>query len=903
MSPTQSIFEAARELTGETRERFLRQQCGDDAALRAEIDALLAFDDDSPFLAESGIDALRATIAEDDDNWPEQIGPFLVLGVLGRGGMGVVYRAEQQQPRREVALKVLAPGLGGTSGRQRFALEAEALGRLQHPGIAQIFAAGTFLSPVGEQPYLAMELVQGEPLHVWAQQRERSIAERVRLLAEIADAVHHAHQRGLIHRDLKPGNVLIDEHGRAKVLDFGIARLRDGNPEQALQTQPGQLLGTLAYMSPEQGTGDPAQVDVRADVYSLGVIGYQLLAGALPIDVTTDSITSGLRRLAEEQPVPLGQRDRRLRGDLQTILDCALRKEPERRYESMAAFADDLRRHLAREPIRARPATTAYRLTRFVQRHGLALTAIVAVFTGLVLALVASMQATARVDLARQQEADARREAERKEVAARRAEQLKADVLSVLGEVLGSSDPSQNPQTRHQSLSARLATAIAQLESRFREAPETERAVRLALGRALHGRGEHAAAETQLERVRESWRAAGGDEYFEASLLLAQTRWKQGDAAGANEVFEEWAPRREQLTAAQREDLDILRGQVLARTGRQAEALSIWRDALRTSDEDPTLAAGTGAALLRVSIAGELIAMRDFAEAQRLAQQAAEELASQYGPQAEETLTALNTLAAVLFGQGEFARAGTLMEQVVHAWIHVFGEDHPEVPALLQNQASVQLRLGQVDPAVVAFERAIATGERIHGADSPEIATAIANLGKVRWEQRQLDEAARLYQRAIDIRLARRPDADKTLSGFYYDLARIRRDQGDRAQHLELARRSVAIRIEALGPFHELVLTRRVELADLLGQHGLGQEAIAELRAIDDRCVEVLGRTHAATIAAARLLAGLLLEDGQFEAVPGAIAAMQERAAGTPQADAIRTLATQLQERLQKAPR
>ncbi|MBV8206319.1 MAG: serine/threonine protein kinase, partial [Acidobacteria bacterium] len=207
------------------------------------------------------------------------IGAYRILGWLGEGGMGRVYRAEQQNPQRIVALKVIKLGIASAQHLRRFELEAEMLGRLQHPGIAQIYEAGTAQSDSGPQPYFAMEYVQGLPLIQYATRNQLTMQARLQLMARICDAVNHAHQRGIIHRDLKPSNILVDESGQPKILDFGVARVTDSETHVTRQTDMGQLLGTLGYMSPEQVLADPAALDIRSDVYALGVILYELLAG------------------------------------------------------------------------------------------------------------------------------------------------------------------------------------------------------------------------------------------------------------------------------------------------------------------------------------------------------------------------------------------------------------------------------------------------------------------------------------------------------------------------------------------------------------------------------------------------------------------------------------------------
>jgi tetratricopeptide (TPR) repeat protein/predicted Ser/Thr protein kinase len=900
MSPTQRIFDGALALQGPAREAFLREQCAGDEALRGEVEELLRCDDSPAFLVEAGLAALRQDLAGRDEPLPECLGEYRVLALLGRGGMSVVYRAEQERPRREVALKVLAAGLGGTSGRSRLMLEAEALGRLQHPGIAQVFAAGTFRSTFGEQPFLAMELVRGGTLLQWVHAAPRSLGERIRMIASVADAVHHAHQRGLIHRDLKPANVLVDERGQCKVLDFGIARLLDQDAGHATQTLPGQLLGTLAYMSPEQARGDSASVDVRSDIYSLGVIAYQLLSGVLPIDVSTESIPRGLQRLADEEPKPLGRFDRSLRGDVQTIVGCALRKEPDRRYASMAAFADDLRRVLAREPIQARPATTAYVLVRFLQRHALLLSGVVAVVFGLVVALLASLQAVDRVEAARQLEVAARLDAERKELEARRQEQLKADVLEVLAEVFGASNPRETPGARHQPLAVRLEATMTRLQDRFRSSPETERAVRLALAETLAGRGEFTAARPHLERVLE---ASPDPRHDVAALqLLAHCQQRQGDQDAAFATLQRLLATTGALAEPLASEIDNLLGQVCWKRGERARAIGLWRAALARVDADPSPATDLAAAL-RTNLAGALLEDKQIDAAIQMLAPAIQSLGNSVGVEAEETLAAINAHAVALFGQGRFEPAGVLLAQVLKAWTHVFGEDHPERLGILQNYAAVRARLGDVDGAVVAFEQALALGERAYGTEAPELSPVLANFGNLRLQQRRLDEAAALYQRAIDHRLASRPEPDRLLSGYYYDLARIRRDQGDEQAQFQLSQRSLAIRIAALGPCHELVLTRRVEMAWLFARHGRRAEAITELRTIDDALVEVLGGQHRSSIEAARFLATFLLDQDDTAEVPQWIATMLARAAGTPHEAHAKAEAAKLEARLQARPR
>jgi tetratricopeptide (TPR) repeat protein/predicted Ser/Thr protein kinase len=332
----------------------------------------------------------------DDLSLPERIGPYRVRGVLGEGGMGRVYLADQEHPHRSVALKVVPPGLLSEDARRRFEREAEALARVRHSGIAAIYEAGTAKTDLGEQPYLAMEYVRGEDLTTYAEQRELDGAQRVTLMARLCDAVHAAHEVGVIHRDLKPANVLVDEAGNPKVLDFGLARLVDGDGSaDAHTTTTGRILGTPQYMSPEQVTGAPHEIDRRADVYAIGVMLYELLAGKKPYTLDGKTIPEVLRTICEEEPAPL-RSSYRLGADIETIAHKALEKDRERRYSTAADLAADLRRFLADEPIRARPASTWYQLKKFASRNRMLVGGVATVVVVLAVALVAVWGALGR---------------------------------------------------------------------------------------------------------------------------------------------------------------------------------------------------------------------------------------------------------------------------------------------------------------------------------------------------------------------------------------------------------------------------------------------------------------------------------------------------------------------------
>ncbi|MFG0283327.1 MAG: protein kinase [Phycisphaerales bacterium JB039] len=340
-----------------------------DGSERLEVESLLAHDGpgalDRPLARALGAGQPEATI--DQRDVPERIGQYRIKGVLGEGASGLVLRAEQAHPQREVAIKLLRLVGPSMAARDRFRREAEALARLDHPGVCRIYDAGT--APIGgaRHSYLVMELVKGAPLVEAAAPLE--VRARLQLMIEVCEAVEHAHRRGVIHRDLKPSNILVSLDGevaRARICDFGVARLLrqdDGC------TITGQAIGTLAYMSPEQLAGDPEAIDTRSDVYSLGVVLYELLSGQRPIDTGSSSIFEAIRAVRERAPAPIERHDGRFRGDLSLIVATALRKDPEERYGSAGALAEDLRRYLARQPILARKPSVLYCMSRLASRR------------------------------------------------------------------------------------------------------------------------------------------------------------------------------------------------------------------------------------------------------------------------------------------------------------------------------------------------------------------------------------------------------------------------------------------------------------------------------------------------------------------------------------------------------
>ncbi|MHC5112395.1 MAG: protein kinase domain-containing protein, partial [Planctomycetota bacterium] len=405
------LFQEAVQLEPGERPSYLDIACAGDSELRSEVESLLRCDVGTQsietFDSGGAFDAMHhALTGRDPENHdrplPDHIGRYQPIRVLGQGGMGIVYEATQDKPSRRVALKVLARGVFGQQLLRRFRQEAEILGRLKHPGIAQVFDCGELDAQDGGQAYIAMELIEGRPLTKHAAAVALNMRQRLELFASICDAVHHAHQKGVIHRDLKPDNILVTNDGAPKILDFGIARVTEADLQvTTIQTHAGQLVGTITYMSPEQVSGNLDELDLRSDIYALGVLLFELLAGKLPHNLVGHSIPEAVRVILEVDPLRLSSIDTSFRGDVDIIVSKALEKDASRRYASAAEMAADIRRHLNDEIITARPASTFYQLSKFARRNK----AVVRGVGGVILALILGVIATTRYAMIAQERA------------------------------------------------------------------------------------------------------------------------------------------------------------------------------------------------------------------------------------------------------------------------------------------------------------------------------------------------------------------------------------------------------------------------------------------------------------------------------------------------------------------
>ncbi len=710
------LFLDAADVDPAQRAAWLDEACGGDTQLRRVVEEMLAADAAATdFLERSPIDVL----ASFEDSLPERIGPFRVRGFLGRGGMGVVYEADQESPERQVAVKVLRSGHSSAALAARFRYEAELLGRLQHPGIAQVFAAGTCEAQDGGRPWIAMELIRGVPVARYAREQRLDAGAIIELVARIADAVHHAHQRGIVHRDLKSANVLVDEAGDPKVLDFGVARAETRDLRATLQTTPGVVVGTLQTMSPEQAEANP-DLDARTDVYALGALAYELLAGRPPLDLTDAPLHVALRRVVEEEPPLLGSISRELRGDVEVVVAKALEKDRDRRYASAAALAEDLRRIGRREPVQARPASTVYLLTKLARRHlGLTLgagLAVVATVAGLI-AFVLQANKTSAAERTASAEARA---------AAAISEYILQDLLAA---------PDTFKATREVRVVDVLEKAAANAETRFAQEPELLARVRSTLGMTFVSLDRLGLAETNLRSAlaiqTELHGASDERTLFTECWLLEALTAGQNTAEGVRLGRGSLQRARAALGPDHRTTLRIATNLAsnLMDASELAEAESILRDVIarrertRGADDSSTI-------LARENLSTALQAQGRLDESLELRRQSLELRRARYGDSHPATLAARCNLAGFELQRGRLVEPVATFEELLGQVEAVFGEEHQQTTQARQWLALALDGAGRFDESIALHEQVIDTFQRALGPDNP--ATITAEMGLVR---------------------------------------------------------------------------------------------------------------------------------------------------------------------------
>ena len=799
------------------------------------------------------------------------VGNYRLIEQIGAGGMGVVYKAEQLRPvRRIVALKLVKLGMDTREVVARFESERQALAVLEHPGIARVYDAGATQSG---RPYFVMEFVPGVPITQYCDEHRVSTRRRLELFERVCHAVQHAHFKGILHRDLKPSNILVtevDAEPQAKVIDFGVAKAvseRDG--DSPLATRAGQLVGTPVYMSPEQASGE-AEVDTRADVYSLGVVLYELLSGAPPIDPTSlrgadaARIASQIREAAPVRPstrATSAERQRELRGDLDRIALKAVHKDRALRYDTAAALADDVRRHLSDEPIRARPPTLAYQARKFARRNrvlvGATVMAMAAVILGAVMATVGLMrarQALARETTARQAEADQRRRAQS-------TAEVNARVNKLLGDMLAAPNPDR--ALGKPVLVRDIMDQAARELDAMRDQPLVEAALRHTVGTTFHGLGEYEAAHQQLSRalaIRQKElgpadHATLATMTMDVSALSGMGREREAEqvARQALQTARNAAQTGGAVGGADLSDVVMAAhslGTTLNARGLYAESIALLTDALpqavKTFGDDDERTN-----LIRTCLGTALRSAGRADEADPLLQRAFESQRLRHGPDSPVTLTSQNDLAVNLVRQARWPEAADLLRDLVERRARVEGPEHRNTLIARNILSGVLMDMGRLDESEQVQREVLDARRRTMGPDHPDTLVSANNFIDVLLKRRKLADAEALAREVLERR--RRvlgPDAPETLTST--NRLGICLLELDRPVEAEQAFRDAAARrAVALGKDHPQTLISEQSLAEALvrqSKHDQAEPLMARVVTVARGRVpdETLGRYVAA---------------------------------------------------------
>ena len=715
------LFDRVSALEGEARAQLLRTECGDDTELRAQVEALLrAHDTDVPLL-DRGRDALIGLLADEPSPPLARVGPYRILREVGRGGMGVVYLAERDDAdfHQQVAIKCLLPGVALPQLLERFRRERRIVASLVHSNIARLYDGGVTESGA---PYFVMEYVEGEPLDVYCDRLALSVDDRLRLFATVCDAVQYAHQHLIVHRDLKPGNVLVSAQGQVKLLDFGIAKLLDDDDAaDASAARTAQLL-TPAYASPEQVEGAP--VTAASDVFSLALMLFELLTGRKAFASMSGPLSS-LRAVLESEPLrasdvvtaetaPDGdpaaltraahrgttpdRLQRRLRGDLDVMLERALRKEPSERYASAQSFVDDIRRHLKGEPIAAQPASVRYRAGKFVRRHRVAVLAGAAVLAAVV----------GGAGVALWQAGVARRERDLARLEATKAERVTNFVIGVFQ----SADPNEALGT---TLTAReiLERGTRMIEGELSAEPVVQATVRRAIGRIYLQLSDFKQAHALIEQSLAQHRQQLGPDHVEVAEdlhALASVSQRIDVGASSDSLYTEVAKLyRQHYGANHIKTGEALRGLALARLRSDTtSADTLFRNALAIFERNPG--------------------------------------------QESHVADVLNDIGFMEHNRGNYKEAERYYREASALRRRTTGEDNPRALVTLSNLGWLMQLLGRYDAADSVLQQTLATRRRLLGDRHSAVAATLHGLGEVAYRRERYEDAERYLTEALDIR-------------------------------------------------------------------------------------------------------------------------------------------------------
>jgi len=795
---------------------------------------------------------------------PRGFGDYENLEEIARGGMGVVYRARQTSLHRTVALKMVAPGqLASPSAVRRFKTEAEAAANLDHPNIVPIYEIGEW----GGRHYFTMKLVEGAslaqrlpeftlaPADLAGGHRSaliRSQAQKLAaLLAKVADAVHYAHQRGILHRDLKPGNILIDESGQPHVTDFGLAKRVEADSHLTLS---GEIMGTPAYMAPEQAAGNVGQVTTAADVFSLGVILYQLLTGRLPFPGATP-VEMLHAVIHHESPAPRALNALAPR-DLETICLKCLEKEPGKRYGSAREVADELDRFVHGEPIQARPVSQAEKLWRWSRRNPA-----LAGFAAATLVLLLTVAVGAPIAVWR--EARLRRQAQAEANKSQQVAQFLKDMLEGVG-------PSVARGEDTKLLREILDKTAKRVGEDLNDQPEVEADLRSVIGEVYRALGDYAKAEEMQRKALDLRRRLYGNEHLDVAGSLTSLG-----------LIVQSRQRPEEAVSLQREAVAILRkllgdehaevaialnnlASALGDEGKLEEAERLHREvvAMRRKllgDKHEHLAGSLANLGLVLQKQGRP------ADAEPLLRQGVEMLKELQGNDSEHVATVLNNLALALADQRKWEEAEQVHREVLEMRRRLLGEKHPYIAGTLHNLAWVREARGDAEEAETLCRQALAMQRELFGDDNLQVVASLGRLAILLQRQGKLEEAEDLLREALTTWEKLQPGKEHPdVAAWLSTLGLILQSRGQLDEAERLQRQAVSMFSRLFGGGHLYVATARTYLGAVLEEQGRLKESQSEYDAALEVRRKLLPGQHPAVANSLSGLARVLCAQGKY---------------------------------------
>jgi serine/threonine protein kinase/tetratricopeptide (TPR) repeat protein len=868
-----SLFLTASDLEGPgERAAFLDRECASDAGLRARVEALLRANDAAPmppFDAETGTSAYArdgASPTEDFHDSTAHVGSVLggkykLIEAIGEGGMGQVFLAQQTEPvKRAVAVKVIKAGMDSRAVLTRFEAERQALAMMDHPNIAKVLDAG---ATDGGRPFFVMELVKGTSITKFCDERKLTPRQRLELFVPVCHAIQHAHQKGVIHRDVKPSNVLVamyDDKPVVKVIDFGVAKAAgQALTEKTLMTGLGAVVGTAEYMSPEQASLNNLDIDTRSDVYSLGVLLYELLTGATPIDrksLGKAALLEILRIVREvEAPRPSaklstsdalptlsanrGTEPKKLTGLLRSELDWivmkALEKDRARRYETANGFAADILRFLSGEAVQAHPPSAAYRLTKFVRRHKGQVIAAGAVMVALLLGTAGTtwgmFEAKRSADAERSARLDAVEHAER---AQKRLEQIEK-ANATLGSIFENLDPREIAKAERPLqaiLVEKLDQAATQLEGESIGDPLVVAGMQTKFGNSLLGLGEPAKAIALLEKARATFQSHLGLENPETLSRMSSLAWAYLEAGKLNLAL----PLHE-------------------------ETLKL-RKAKLGADHPATLISMNNLAATYQTVGKRSLALALHEETYKLCK-------AKHGPDHPDTLASMYGLAVSYRSAGKLDLALPLFEESLELHRGKYGPTHPHTLVGMGNLASAYRSCGKLEAAMALYDETL-TLRKIHlGPDHPDTLVSMNDLAVAFQDARKRDQAMALFVGTLKLRKARLGAEHPLTLQSMSNLATAYRDAGKLDLAIPLHEETLGLRKAKLGPDHPATLNSMNNVAAAYWSAKRLDRSIPLFEELLRLSEGKLGRDHPETLlAVGNLGANYLAANRLSEAIP-----------------------------------